>query len=83
MPLTLNERSYLRDILKVYIKDLSPDDLWDLTEFITYKQRAKILALDMQRRRDRSEIIDMVENIRAFQMNNNQDENLSNMQKGI
>jgi len=25
----------------------------------------------------------MVENIRAFQMNNNQDENLSNMQKGI
>jgi len=63
MNLTLNERTYLIDLLVKYFPD---KDIWDLTGVMTRPQRARLFALDKEGKAD--EIKEMLENIQAFQL---------------
>ena len=62
--LTLNERSYLCKAIQPYT-DITPDDLWDLTEVMTRKQRGLLLKLD--KNKDTNKIKEVLENIKNFQ----------------
>ena len=60
--MTLNERSYLLNILEKYS---DRKDLWDLTDRITDAQRKRFLALYFNHKTD--ELKEMLENVIAFQ----------------
>jgi len=61
--LTLNERTYLMDILKKYFPERN--DLWELTEAFTSGQRRRFLALYFKK--DHSEAKEMANQILTFQ----------------
>jgi len=63
--LTLNERTYLMDILKKYFPERTGDDLYELTGAFTTGQRARFLALYFKK--DHSEAKEMANQILSFQ----------------